>query len=76
MSAVATTGSAETITVTRTKVYPCRAHPGPAWTWAYTVSIPGEPHTFDGELMSWVKTLCKSKRPDLRIVYAWKAGQL
>jgi hypothetical protein len=64
----------ETITVTRSKNYPCRAHPGPAWKWVYDVTIPGEQYTFSGDGLGWVKRLCKSKRPDLKIVYAWEAA--
>lgn len=62
------------ITVSRTKVYPCVACPGFAWTWVYDVTIPGEPSSFSGERLSWVRGLCKSKRPDLEIAYTWKQG--
>jgi hypothetical protein len=60
-------------TVTRSKLYPT---PGRsyrlAWKWIYTVTIPGEPYTFDGDTLSWVKALCKRKAPGAPIVYAWK----
>jgi hypothetical protein len=60
-------------TVTRSKLYPT---PGRsyrvAWKWIYTVAIPGEPYTFDGDTLSWVRSLCKRKAPELPIVYAWK----
>jgi hypothetical protein len=63
--------TADTITVSRTKVYPRPARPGPAWKWIYTVAIPGESHTFSGDSLSWVLWLCKRKAPDLRIVLDW-----
>ena len=65
--------TAETIVVTRIRVYPRPARPGPAWNWNYTVAIPGEPHTFAGDSLSWVRALCKRKRPDLAIAYEWKS---
>lgn len=68
------TGS--TCTVTRSKLYPT---PGRsyrfAWKWIYTVTIPGEPYTFDGDTLGWVKSLCKSKAPGMPIVYAWKTEE-
>lgn len=69
---VAVEDSMEEITVTKSKNYPCRARPGFAWKWVYTVTIPGEQYTFTGDTISWVKTLCKSKRPDLKINYLWQ----
>ena len=63
--------STDPITVTRSKLYPCQAHPGPAWTWHYEVTIPGEPHTFGGTAMGWVRWLCKSKAPGRRVVLTW-----
>lgn len=63
-------------TVTRSKLYPT---PGRsyrfAWKWLYTVTIPGEPYTFDGDTLGWVRSLCKSKAPRLPIVYAWKTEE-
>lgn len=60
--------------IDRTKVYPT---PGrnyrAAWKWSYTVTIPGERYTFDGDRLDWAKRLCKSKRPDLKIKLAWEA---
>jgi hypothetical protein len=65
-----------TCTVTRSKLYPT---PGRsyrfAWKWIYTVTIPGEPYTFDGDTLGWVKSLCKSKAPGMPIVYAWKTEE-
>lgn len=63
-----------TIVITRTRVYPSVAHPGPAWKWVYTVAIPGEPYTFAGEGLHWVQWLAKKKAPEMPIVYAWKSA--
>ena len=68
--------TASACTVTRSKLYPT---PGRsyrfAWKWLYTVAIPGEPYTFDGDTLSWVKSLCKSKAPGMPIIYAWKTEE-
>jgi hypothetical protein len=62
------------IVVIREKTYPSKAHPGFAWKWTYTVTIPGEQYSFSGDTLSWVRDLCKSKAPTLPIVLTWKPG--
>jgi hypothetical protein len=49
----------EHITIERSKVYPRPARPGFAWSWVYTVTVPGQPHTFSGSPLSWARKLAK-----------------
>jgi hypothetical protein len=61
-----------TVVITRDKVYPSRAHPGPAWKWVYTVTVPGEQYAFSGEGLNWAKGIAKTKAPTMRVVLAWE----
>ena len=63
----------QAVIVTRSKVYTRPARPGPAWHWVYTLAIPGEPHTFSGERLSWVRDLARQRAPGLPVRLEWVA---
>ena len=59
-----------TATITRTQVYH-RGRPGFAWTWSYTVAIPGHNHTYSGDTLSWARDLAKRKGAT-KIIETWR----
>lgn len=61
-----------TATVTRSKVYPSKAHPGPAWRWQHTVTVTGEPYPFAQEALGSTLAWIKRRFPDARVVLAWE----
>jgi hypothetical protein len=42
-----------------------------AWRWLYTVTVPGEPYTFDGDTLAWAKRLAKAKAVGRPVILAW-----
>lgn len=62
----------QVITITRSRIYPLPARPGPAWYWVYNVDVV-DTHaigTFDhlGSLLSYLKR----RYPGCSIVKSWQ----
>ncbi len=75
-----------TVTITRAKSYPQRAHPGPAWVWLYTVSggiwfdLTGAPRTEDasGTGIGWARTNARKRAANagaFTVVEAWNKDE-
>lgn len=60
-----------TATISRERVYPLPARPGPAWYWVYAVRIDGDGDVYKGRGLSWARDLARRKGATL-IVEDWK----
>lgn len=59
------------VTITRDKLYPCVARPGPEWRWIYSVSIDGsDPLTCDTSLKH-TERVVRKKYPNAVTHRAW-----
>jgi len=60
------------VTIAREKLYNRRPMGGGfAWSYLYTVTIPGEPYPFQGRRLAWARDLIKRKAPGARVVETW-----
>jgi hypothetical protein len=60
------------VTISREKNFPSVAHPGPAWVYLYTVTIPGLPYPFKGKGIGWARQIAKQHGKNLPIVETWQ----
>ena len=43
-----------------------------AHSYGYKVTIPGEPHPFNGNTLSWARDLVKRKAPEAKVIETWR----
>lgn len=52
-----------------------RGRTGPAWTYIYTVTVPGQPFPFTGDRVRWATDLAKRyAQPGQQIVKSWEGA--
>lgn len=66
---------AREVRVTRVKLYPQVAHPGPAWRWLYCYRVDGGPEREYGTGLVDTRRWLKRTFPNATVVEAWTAGE-
>ncbi|WP_108934514.1 hypothetical protein [Streptomyces ardesiacus] len=64
-----------TVTITRHKLYPEVARPGPAWRWSYNYRVDGGPVCQYGPGLVSLRDMLRFKFRDVRIVETWQKAQ-
>lgn len=59
------------ITVTRSKLYPVVAQPGPAWRWNYSYQVNEDPAITYGTGLRSLREMLRRKFPGSKIVEDW-----
>lgn len=63
------------ITVSRARLYPVVALPGPTWRWTYAYEVEGDPVVKQyGTGLASLRSMLKCHFPGCTIVESWKAG--
>jgi hypothetical protein len=63
------------ITISRSKLYPTPGRSSLfAWKWIYTVTVPGEPYSFDGDTLAWARRIAASKADGRPVIMTWKVA--
>ena len=64
--------AAKEVRVTRSKLYPQPARPGPAWYWLYCYTVDGGPEREYGQGLADTRRWLKRNFPNATIIETWK----
>lgn len=69
-----TSGNATKVVLTRHKLYPVVARPGPAWRWTYSYQVDNAPPLGYGTGLRSLREMVKRRYPGAVIHEAWKSA--